>query len=168
MHLSPFGSDFFVSSYRAQPTQFEQIFAMQIIVNTHTGKSITLDADASDTIDFVKAKIQDVEFLPPDQQRLTFADQELEDDRTLSEYGIQNESTIHLVRRPRTPLRSSSRNRSRSRSRISNSSGISSSSGSALLLLQQQQQQQQQHNQMLQQLLQQQQQLLQQLLHSSS
>ena len=76
---------------------FHYCVDLLIFIKTLTGKINYLTVRASDTIETIKDKIETVDGIPPDKQRLIFAGKQLEDGRTVSDYGINDESTIHLI-----------------------------------------------------------------------
>mmetsp|Transcript_73416 Transcript_73416/g.147842 ORF Transcript_73416/g.147842 Transcript_73416/m.147842 type:complete len:131 (+) Transcript_73416:92-484(+) len=74
---------------------------MQLMVKTLDGKTVTVEAEEEDTIEDIKNKIMEKEGVPVDQQRLIFGGKQLDSDKTLADYDVQEDSTFHMVLRLR-------------------------------------------------------------------
>jgi len=89
----------------ARPNTFDSILGirggMQLFVKTLTGKTVTIEVEAGESIEDVKAKIAEKEGIPPEQQRLIFGGQQLQDAKTLDDYDVGDDATLHLVLRLR-------------------------------------------------------------------
>lgn len=84
---------------------------MQLFVKTLTGKTVSIEVEEGESIEDVKAKIAEKEGIPPEQQRLIFGGQQLQDSKTLDDYDVGDDATLHLVLRLRGGITSAIANK---------------------------------------------------------
>jgi ubiquitin len=89
------------SSCSALSTALNMRGGMQLFVKTLTGKTVSIEVEEGESIEDVKAKIAEKEGIPPEQQRLIFGGQQLQDAKTLDDYNVGDDATLHLVLRLR-------------------------------------------------------------------
>jgi ubiquitin len=96
-HVVPFGRPSRNTMHAIQSTRG----GMQLFVKTLTGKTVSIEVEEGESIEDVKAKIAEKEGIPPEQQRLIFGGQQLQDAKTLQDYNVGDDATLHLVLRLR-------------------------------------------------------------------
>lgn len=93
----------FITPTSSTPSCLSQTLAirggMSLFVKTMTGKTVSIEVEEGESIEDVKAKISEKEGIPAEQQRLIFGGQQLEDCKSLEDYGVNDDDTFHLVLR---------------------------------------------------------------------
>ena len=104
MGFTRFGEQAALARFSSEASILGLRGGMQLMVKTLEGKTVTVDVEPDESIESIKAKIHEKEGIPPAQQRLIFGGKQLEADKSLEDYGIDEDATLHLVLRLRGGL----------------------------------------------------------------